>query len=417
MKRFITIFKYEFLRQVKTKAFLITGLILVLGIAVGGFFLSNSINDLEGNIMGEVPGEIPDGEIDFDPELILVYTSDDLKGYIEQIEATGMYKIEYVESEEKLSEVVLEEDFTGLNVKGYDDIVKVVASTSISGDYGTLDTVLSTIYQNHLLAESGLPVEEILKIQSSVLNIETLNLGEDGVIGFGFVYIYNMFLYMTVVMFGGIVSSSVISEKTSKAMELLITSAKASELVAGKVFAIGLSCIGLLVAVLLSGFISIKVFMSPTALSFALSMIGDVPYDVLLLALFLFVTGFFSILFLFAGFSSFATKPEDANVVITPLMIIIIIIFMVNMSVMGSDLLNSPVMMVLSYVPIFSPFFLFTQYVMYGLTTWQLVLGVITNILGAALLIVLAAKIYRAGTLHYGNTIKLSKMFKSIRSK
>ncbi len=419
MKKFFIIFKYEFMRQVKNKAFLvIMGIFLIVSL-VGGYFVGNKLSEVD--LSGGMDPGIVDGEVDenYEPDLLplIIYVSPELKDYVAQVEAYEIFDFEYVDSVEEVSKIALEKDEVGLIVRDKNDFEKIIIGTSLLDDTSIIDNTFNDLYQTDLLLESGLTIDQINAYKQSYINVETTNLGEDGIIGYGYTYIYTMFLYMTVILFGGIVSSSVITEKTSKAMELLVTSSDATSLVAGKVFAIGLSCILLLGAVLSAFIGSTVLFSKGFPILEILNSFGGVPWDVIALSLFLFITGFFSILFLFAGFSSFASKPEDANVVITPLILIVVAVFSVNISSMSNDLLNTTLFKVLSYVPVLSPFFFFSRYVLYGLMTWEIVLGVILNLLGTYLLILFAAKIYRAGTLHYGNTVSFKRIYKSLRRK
>lgn len=419
MKKFFIIFKYEFMRQVKNKAFLVTmGIFLIVSL-VGGYFVGNKLSEVD--LSGGMDPGIVDGEVDenYEPDLLplIIYVSPELKDYVAQVEAYEIFDFEYVDSVEEVSKIALEKDEVGLIVRDKNDFEKIIIGTSLLDDTSIIDNTFNDLYQTDLLLESGLTIDQINAYKQSYINVETTNLGEDGIIGYGYTYIYTMFLYMTVILFGGIVSSSVITEKTSKAMELLVTSSDATSLVAGKVFAIGLSCILLLGAVLSAFIGSTVLFSKGFPILEILNSFGGVPWDVIALSLFLFITGFFSILFLFAGFSSFASKPEDANVVITPLILIVVAVFFVNISSMSNDLLNTTLFKVLSYVPVLSPFFFFSRYVLYGLMTWEIVLGVILNLLGTYLLILFAAKIYRAGTLHYGNTVSFKRIYKSLRRK
>lgn len=419
MKKFFIIFKYEFMRQVKNKAFLVTmGIFLIVSL-VGGYFVGNKLSEVD--LSGGMDPGIVDGEVDenYEPDLLplIIYVSPELKDYVAQVEAYEIFDFEYVDSVEEVSKIALEKDEVGLIVRDKNDFEKIIIGTSLLDDTSIIDNTFNDLYQTDLLLESGLTIDQINAYKQSYINVETTNLGEDGIIGYGYTYIYTMFLYMTVILFGGIVSSSVITEKTSKAMELLVTSSDATSLVAGKVFAIGLSCILLLGAVLSAFIGSTVLFSKGFPILEILNSFGGVPWDVIALSLFLFITGFFSILFLSAGFSSFASKPEDANVVITPLILIVVAVFFVNISSMSNDLLNTTLFKVLSYVPVLSPFFFFSRYVLYGLMTWEIVLGVILNLLGTYLLILFAAKIYRAGTLHYGNTVSFKRIYKSLRRK
>lgn len=401
MKKFLIILKYEFLKQVQTKVFRVVTLVLMAVAIIASFFITKTFND---------DSEVAKPVV----EKLGVYANSEYRDYAATLEKTEFFEVEYFDSENALNLEVTDKRITGLVFNGYDDVEIIVESTSITSYPGALISVLDAMYQNKILTDKGLQPEDIMEIQKASVNVEMVNLGLDGFLGFGYTYAFTMLLYMMVVMFGNIISSSIVSEKTSKAMELLITSAKSTALVSGKVIGVGLSSILQITLVITTLLTSIKLFTVNGASNQVFDLLANVPLDIIILAVFLFIIGFFSILFLFAGFSSFATKPEDANVVVTPLIMLIVGIFFIVIFGMSSNALDTRIVKVLSFIPIFSPFLLFARYALFGLTTIELVFGVIINIIGAFVLIYLAAKIYRAGTLHYGNTIKFSKIFKSI---
>ncbi|NLC54911.1 MAG: ABC transporter permease [Erysipelothrix sp.] len=401
MRKFLIIFKYEFLKQVQTKAFKAVTLVLVIVAVTGSFFMTRAFIDT-------------DQAGDLEPEPIGIYLNGDYLDYAKEISKTGIYEVVIFESEESLKTGIIEEGFDGIVINDYSDIDIYVASTSITSSPNQLISILDHIYKNKLLQDKGLILEDIVEVQSSQVDVEIINLGLDGFLGYGYTYVFTMLLYMSVVMYGSVISSSIVSEKTSKAMELLITSAKPTSLVAGKVIGVGLASVIQIVTAIASLFISLNLFSLNGPKNPIFELLANIPLGIVLLAIFLYIVGFFSILFLFAGFSSFAAKPEDATVVITPLMMIIVGIFFIVIFGMTADLLDHIIIVVLSFIPIFSPFLLFARYALYGLTNLEIVLGVVSNLLGAILLIYVAAKIYRGGTLYYGNTIRFSKIFKSI---
>lgn len=408
MRKFWIVFKYEFGNQIKNKTFLvISGLLLIAAIA-GGFFLTGPFSKSDDDYVDD---------IDYTGEIVYVYSDDKYLDYLKPLQESGMFEFELYTDKATLEADVIEYGTVGLIVYDYNDYEMIVSGTSIFTDNSYLEYALNNLYETKVLADSGLNSEEIANIQNSHINVEINNVGVDGVIGYGYTYVYSMLLYMAVLMFGSVVSSSVIVEKTSKAMELLITSAKPTALVAGKVIAVGISCLIQIAAVLTSFIASFTLFSRNKPIIDIFKLIGGIPWDVMLLAIFLFIVGFFSVLFLFAGFSSFASKPEDANTVVSPLIIIILVVFMINMSSATSNMLTTTLFKVLSYIPILSPFLLFSRYTLYGLSTLELSIGVISNLLGAFLLILFASKIYRSGTLYYGNKISVIKIFKSLRNK
>lgn len=408
MKKFWIVFKYEFSRQMKNKIFLVITSLLLIASLIGGYIVSNKAS---GSLTPQDPGIVEEAS----KTDLYIFTEDIYKDYILQLEDLGDYQITFMESEDALKTKVEESEEIGLVVEDFDKYKKMVTGTSLMQDLGSLDATLTKMYRDKLIVDSGLDLDLVNSLQSKDITVDMVNLGADGIIGYAYVYAFSFFLYMAINIFGGIVSSSVVTEKTSKAMELLITSADATSLITGKVFAIGLSCIIQLVLVV-SGFVGVaSINLRGTPIMSLLSSMSLFRADLLLLALFLFIVGFFSILFLFAGLSSFAAKPEDANTVAMPLVMITLVVFMVNISSLGTDFINSPVMKVVSYIPILSPFLLFSRYALFGLSSFELLLGIATNIIGGVLLIWMAAVIYRSGTLHYGNSISIKKIIKSFK--
>lgn len=406
MDKFWVVFKYEFFRQVKNKVFIvITSLFLLLSIG-GGLFISYEVNKQMNN-----PGSIT--EVQTMP--LYVYSPEEYKDYILQINDFQMYDVEFIESVEALHKIVEENNSMGLIVSDYDNVQKVLSGLSVMNELGMIDGQLNDIYRSHLFEEVGISQAELETINNSKLTIDTIRSNDNSLVGFGYTYVFSFLLYMTVTIFGAIVSTSVVTEKTSKAMELLITSADAKSLISGKVFAIGLTCLMQIILILTGFLLPVFISIQGTPLMDLIREMDIIRPALLVYGLFLFIVGFFSILFMFAGLSSFATKPEDANIVATPLVLVTLVVFMINLSVVGTNYINIPIMKVISYIPIISPFLLYSRYAIYGLSNFEIVFGVITNIMGAALLIWMAAKIYRAGTLHYGNTISFKRMFKSLK--
>lgn len=405
MKKFWVVFKHEFLNQVKSKAYIITTVLFVVALFAGSFFLGKKVNGMQNDEATHDVEEL---------ETVNVYLKDEsLKDYADSL-ATYGYEVKYFNNEEDLKNAITEEESSGIIINGFDNIERIFFHYALGDEFDPLNDVLNLNYKNKLLQDLGLSSEDVLAVNTSSLEVNTSSLDASNDISVGVGLAFTMFLYLALILFGGIISSSVISEKTSKAMEVLITSAKPESLVAGKVLGVGSAYLMQLLIVLAGAFISAKINLKNI---FEMFPIEEAFHDVMSFipfGLFLVIVGFFTYLFLFAAFSSFTSKPEDANTAITPIMIIIIVIFFVTFSGMGSNIFNTKIMRVLSYVPLASPFFLFARYVMYGLSSAQIILGITTNLLGLVFFIWLSSKIYRAGTMYYGNKLSIKTMYKQI---
>jgi ABC-2 type transport system permease protein len=109
--------------------------------------------------------------------------------------------------------------------------------------------VLQKLYQMTAMMESGMSPETTVSIMSIEITGEVENLGVNQVDNFFYTYIMIFALYMVILLYGQMVSTNVATEKSSRAMELLITSAKPTAMMFGKVLASCLAGLIQLVAV------------------------------------------------------------------------------------------------------------------------------------------------------------------------
>ena len=101
----------------------------------------------------------------------------------------------------------------------------------------------------------GLSAEQSQQLLSAQAQGETITTGKDQMKSYFYTFILMFALYMTILMYGQFVAQSVVTEKSSKAMELLITSAKPSSLMFGKVVGTGLAGLVQLVLIVGSAFV------------------------------------------------------------------------------------------------------------------------------------------------------------------
>ena len=105
------------------------------------------------------------------------------------------------------------------------------------------------------------------------------------------------------------------------------------------------------------------------------------------------------------------SKTEDISKSSSPVMMIYIVSFMIAMFGMSSDS-NNIVMKVASFVPFTSGNAMFVRVAMGSVPTWEVIVSGAILIVSCVVAGILAAKIFRYGTLHYGNPIKLKTALK-----
>ncbi len=407
MKRFWSIFQFESMNYIKNKVFLgITlFLIVVIGIVlsfprISEFFASDTTTEEKAVIA--LGGVTDAGDLAYfqhampDKTVEMVEKSaDELKQDVDK----GVYE----------SAVFILEDHS------YQYIVKNI------GMYDTTQTVVNEVmktrYQALALSQLGANEEEIAAFLSAAVSGEVVQThgGKDQLNTFFYTYILMIALYMLILLYGQFVAMSVATEKSSRAMELLITSANPKHFMFGKI--LGAGCAGLMQFILIFG--SAYGFYQLNAGYYAdqpmIQSIFNMPLSILLYALMFLVLGFFLYAFLYGALGSMVSRIEQMNTAVMPVTFLFVFAFMAVVFSMSGGAVDSTFMKVLSYIPFISPMAMFVRIAMGNVTALGIVFSVVFLMATALLVGYLAAGIYRMGVLMYGQPPKIKEMVKMLK--
>ena len=275
------------------------------------------------------------------------------------------------------------------------------------------DTVLQELYRYQQMVDNDISPELASEILSVQIESNTETLGKDQMQNFFYTYIMIFALYMVILLYGQMVATNVATEKSSRAMEVLITSAKPTAMMFGKVLA---SCIaGFSQLVLVFGTAILLYNVNREALSNPLiASIFDIPVELFIYLIVFFVLGFLIYAFLYGAIGSTASKLEDINTLVMPITYLFLIAFMVVMFSMASGSVDNVAMLVCSYIPFTSPMAMFTRICM-STVAWYEIAVSIAILVGSTIGIgVLSAKIYRIGVLLYGTPPKIGTILKTV---
>lgn len=418
MRQFGVIFSHELRTYLKNKVFVGITLVLVLIMAVVMFFPrireafdSRPEPDISQGGEAEVPGE--------DEDLPVMYLGGVGGNEAVEIFSAGFpdYRIEPVEgSAEDLSQLVQE----GLGECGFylpseTEYVYYAQEVSLyDTNAQTAEALLKQVYQMKRMIEGGMTPETALEALQVQVTGEVVSLGSDQTQTFWYTYVMIFALYMAILLYGQMVATNVATEKSSRAMEVLITSAKPTSMMFGKVLA---SCVaGLLQLVVIFG--SALVFYNLNSSYWGgspmVAMLFDIPVSLLLYMVVFFVLGFLIYAFLFGAVGSTANKLEDINTSVMPISMLFVVAFIVVMSSMGSGNVDTLLMQVLSYVPFTSPMAMFTRIAMSTVPWYQVALSVAILAASVVGVGILSAKIYRVGVLMYGKPPKITELIRSL---
>lgn len=279
----------------------------------------------------------------------------------------------------------------------------------------TADAVLENVYRINAMTQSGMNAEDAMNILSVQIDHSTETLGKDQMQNFFYTYIMIFALYMVILLYGQMVATNVATEKSSRAMEVLITSARPTSMMFGKVIASCIAGIIQLVCIFGSAFICFNLNKSYWGDNMIVSSIFDMPLELLLYMLLFFVLGFLIYAFMYGAIGSTASKLEDINTSVMPITMLFIIAFFVVIFSMSSGNIDNIAMKICSLIPFTSPMAMFTRIAMSTVAPWEIILSVVILIGSVFGIGVLAAKIYRVGVLLYGTSPKLSSILKAIR--
>ena len=396
MKHILQVLKFEYLNCIKNKAFIITTIILML-LILGTSFVPAIIMDIQ---KSEDDGE-PTGDVNI---IGIVNNAYDDNTLVEKI-----FTKYYPHSVVQVSEESVDELKTKVNDSQY--TFAVVLNSPISFTYITKNNSLMSeetmtiaeaakgIYRAVNFEKFGVDYERTATILDAPIVYDTVTTGTDQTKNYFSTYILVMILYMAIVMYGQMVSQSVVTEKNTRAMEMLITCAKPTHLMFGKVIGSGLA-----------GLTQLVVKSLPEGLSDILTM----PVSTIVYALIFFITAYFIYAFLLGSLSSLASRSEDLNTLTTPVMMIFVVAFMIVMMSMTSDI-NNTLMIVCSYIPFTAPIAMFARIALSDVAFYEIIISIIIQLVSIYLLGMLAAAIYRIGVLMYGNPPKFNEIIKLLK--
>ena len=412
MQQFFIVFKYEFKKIVLSKGYLISTGIMAI-ILAGVFFLPQLISDLK---LFNSDNNTPVALIKTD------YTKSET--LIQTIHAAlPNYEVKLTDksNEEAKQEVI--DDKAKFFIEANHNLTEVTEYSKIGfsdasvREVQSIDTIVKNMRQADLLAEQNLAPAAIAKVLNPdvKINLETVNKNGAASVIYTFVLIYA--LYMAITFYGSHVMNSVVTEKTSRAMEVLATSVKPNALLFGKIISTSLAGLIQIAAIIIEAFICVKIS-SANNPSFPVNqIISNIPTQILVYMLIFFLLGFLIYSFLYGAFASTVSKIDELGSAIMPVQIIIVFTFIVTMSAINSGNADTPFNVFLSYFPFTAPMMMFTRAIISNVSTLEIILSILVLIVSTYFIGWLSARIYRVGILMYGEKPNFIKLMAAIFKK
>ena len=412
MQQFFTVFKYEFKKIVLSKGYLISTGIMAI-ILAGVFFLPQLISDLK---LFNSDNNTPVALIKTD-----YAKSDTLVQTIHAALPDYEIKLTDKSTEEAKQEVI--DDKAKFFIEANHDLTEVTEYSKIgfseasTREVQSIDAIVKNLRQSDLLAEQNLAPSTIAKVLNPdvKINLETVNKNGSASVIYTFVLIYA--LYMAITFYGSHVMNSVVTEKTSRAMEVLATSVKPNALLFGKIISTSLAGLIQIAAIIIEAFICVKIS-SVNNPDFPVNqIISNIPTQILVYMLIFFLLGFLIYSFLYGAFASTVSKIDELSSAVMPVQIIIVFTFIVTMSAINSGNADTPFNVFLSYFPFTAPMMMFTRAIISNVSTLEIILSILVLIISTYFIGWLSARIYRVGILMYGEKPNFIKLMAAIFKK
>ena len=337
-------------------------------------------------------------------------------------------------------------DYGLLFIPYYDDLNQIADSIMfISEDAPSISIIsriegkIERLLTNRNFQKVGLDLDKINKSKISINLYQESFEGEettkmDGIIKLIFGMILGMLLYIFIFAYGSMIMMSVIEEKTSRIVEIMISSVKPFQLMMGKI--LGTSLAGLTqflvwtILIVMFSYLMTTIFGIETSTqnselllsssgnmsmnTEALNMISafiDLPLTNIFVAfLIYFIGGYLLYASLFAAIGAAVDNQTDAQQFVMPITIILILALYVGIFTIPEDP-NGTVAIIFSYIPFTSPVVMLMR-IPNGVPIYEQIISIIILYLTFTLCIWFAAKIYRVGILMYGKKPSYKELIK-----
>ena len=408
MNQIWKIMKWEFMNRVKTKLFLITTFALPFFMA-GIMYLPTILMDMEPEDVTEIGLVYDDG------------LNDLLERFQTQVNATFMlqdgnsqFQFSRFDEEQEALDSVLSKGIGGYifipsSVLDTGQINYYSLSLSNIKIYSNLRRTLNQVVIEQRMLDQNIDVALVGQM-SRRIDFETFELDEmgeasegDELSSFLVPYLFLMILFMTVFMSGQLLLRSVMEERTSRTIEILLSSVTPDELMRGKILGLGALGMTQMIFYLAVG-LSATYYKGWAAIEFS-----QIP-----IFLIYFVTGYLFYAAIFAAMGTFFTSEQEAQQssgvisIIAVLPIAFASYFITNP---GSAFTIGS-----SYIPPLTPFMMIIRLGTGSVDFPEIIYTTLLMVLSCWVLLKLSGKIFRTAVLLYGKKVTVKEVMKWIRA-
>jgi ABC-2 type transport system permease protein len=229
-------------------------------------------------------------------------------------------------------------------------------------------------------------------------------------------------IFMAIILYGQWIAYSVAEEKNSRVMEIVLAAATPFQLLAGKVIGVGalailqylIVSVPTVLALVFQGQVAALLLGGSAA---AVDLGASLSIPMLLTFGVMLILGFGVYASLYAGAASLVSRQEDINQIVAPLTIVSVIGYLVaTYASTGLIPIDSPLVVILSFVPLFSPYLMLTRLSIGTAGPLDVIVAIALLLLTIPAALWLAARLYRSGVLMYGQSPSPRTLWRALRA-
>lgn len=405
MNKFWIVTMHTYINKVKSRSFIISTAIILLFIAA--FANLDRIIGLFGDEKEKIGVVEQSGN----------YSS----SLAEQLKASGSeLTIELYDSESEakkgeeegdISGYLLLEDQDGMPAGTYkaESIANSTESTELQNALQQVQTLIMTEKANitdEQLAAIYMPVTfEVEALNEDAKSEDELSQAR------GLVYLMLFVIYFSVIVYAGMIANEVAIEKSSRVMEILISSVSPIKQMFAKITGIALLT---LTQLLIFGGVSYLVLKNNSEVGDVLTFFGfnHIEAKTVVYAVVFTLLGYLLYATMAAFLGSLVSKLEDLQQIILPMTMLVVFGFLIAMSGLSNPEANF--ITITSYIPFFTPMIMFLRIGMLEVAPIEIAISIFLMLATIGLLAYFGAKVYKGGVLMYGNSTSLKDIKKAI---
>lgn len=383
-RKFLTLYRFNLLQKLRAKSFLISTVLMVLFLV--GF----------GNIE-----RILDWFSGDDPKVALVSElSTDLRPALKKAGVTSdITPKEYTVAEARKAVDRGTFDVVAIVQDSYD--VTLVSASPESELQTQVATVVKQVRDQAVITDAKIDPNVLASLAKPVpVKQELTSTGgksEDELFAASaLVYVLLFLMYFTIAIYGGMIVTEIANEKSSRVMELLISAASPIQHMLAKILSI--ATVSLLQLSILVG---VGYYSAQSSSLFNQLSLDSLSARTIIYLFVFFLLGYFLYATLLAALGSLVSRVEDAQQVTLPVILLIVAAFMISMFSLNAP--TNQAVVVLSFVPFFTPMVMFLRVMLTDVPLWQVSISLILMLISISLALFVGTKFYRGGVLFYGS--------------